>query len=425
MSTRISVEEQIESKQDFSDFASPPDSKTAWVICAGSFFCMMLSLGTANSFGAYEAFYKENTLKTTKHSDIAWIGTTGTAVLLFSGIFVSRIAISIGFRFTCWIGGVLGFVGLFSASFCSSVGALIATQGVIFGLGIGFVYGTALSVVSMWFEKYRGAALGIVTAGSGIGGIVMSRIIIAILNKLGFRWALRITSFIFVGIILIAAIPFRTRIDLKATKQKIVDVKALKSTVFLCILLCGFVGNLGFIVPVFFPPTAIAELGASSSKSSFLVTLFNIGFLVGSIINGNLSDHFGGLNIFAASTILCGLYQIVLWVGINTINSITATTFLYGFSLSGFILVGIHSIGNYCPKEKIPSYNGLYLTSNGISLICGNFLVSLFLDTLGKGTKFTYVVIFSSACMIVASFFTVYAIFYVRRNATGPPTWKI
>ncbi|PVU93123.1 hypothetical protein BB559_003435, partial [Furculomyces boomerangus] len=232
METKISNEEQSESTQQTQQPISPPDTKISWVICAGAFFCMLLSQGTGNSFGIYQVYYKENFLKSSKASSISWIGTIATAMMLFSGIFASRLAISIGFRNTCWIGGVLGFVGLFAASFCSSVGALIATQGVIFGIGIGFVYSTAISVVSMWFEKYRGAALGIITAGSGIGGIVMSRIITAILNNLGFRWALRITSFMFVGIILAVSIPFKSRIDLKASPQKLVDFKALKSPIF-------------------------------------------------------------------------------------------------------------------------------------------------------------------------------------------------
>ncbi|OMJ12629.1 Monocarboxylate transporter 9, partial [Smittium culicis] len=160
----------------------------------------------------------------------------------------------IGIRNVAWLGGVISFIGLFSASFVNSVPALIGTQGFLLGIGSGFVFSCSISVTAMWFDKYRGAAVGIAVSGERV----------------------------------------------KSTEsQKVIDLSGLKSPPYILLSLCGFVANMGFVVPIYFLPSSALQLGASDSFASNIVTIFNVGYFLGSIANGRLADIFGPANMFA------------------------------------------------------------------------------------------------------------------------------
>ncbi|OMJ21400.1 putative transporter MCH4 [Smittium culicis] len=391
------------------------DSKLSWLICACAFLCIFVSQGINNSFGIYQVYYTTVAFPDEKPSLISWIGTTTTALMLFTGILSNKLASVIGIRNVAWMGGLFSFAGLFSASFVKSVPALIVTQGLLLGIGSGFMYSCSISVTAMWFDKYLGAAIGIVTSGSGVGGIAISRIVFAIINKLGHQWALRITSFISIFILIIFTIPFKPRVS-SSKAEKVVDLSALKSPLFICLCLCGFLGNLGFVVPVYFLPSASLQIGATDNFASNLVTLFNVGYFVGGILTGRAADYVGPTNMFGISTFFIGFFTLVFWVLWKTLATLAVTAFFYGFFISGFVGLCIASIAKYYAADKILSYNGVYLFINGASLIAGNFLVSYFLDNLGKGTNFRYVATFSSIVQIVGSFFIIPAIFYIRSH---------
>ncbi|OLY82157.1 putative transporter ESBP6 [Smittium mucronatum] len=418
LTKRIEGKEDVESiavSETNTELDQKMDSKMSWLICGCAFFSVLISQGINNSFGIYQVYYTSVVFKTAEPSLISWIGTTTTAFMLFTGILSNELVSIIGIRNVAWLGGLFTFAGLFSASFVDSVRALIGTQGVLLGIGSGLVYSCSISITAMWFNKHIGIALGIVTSSSGIGGIVISRIIYAIINNLGYRWALRITSFIGIFIISVSSLAYKTPVTVSKTGS-IVDFSCLKSPLFILICTTGFIGNLGFVVPVYFLPSAALQIGASDSYASNLVTIFNVGYFVGSIINGRIADILGPTNMFGVCTFLIGLFTLVFWVLYKTLATLAITAFFYGFFIAGFISLCIASIARYFPNNRIIAINGMYLFINGLSLIAGNFLVSLFLDNLGHGTNFKWVSMFSSIAQMVASLFIIPAIFYIRHH---------
>ena len=53
-----------------------------------------------------------------------------------------------------------------------------------------------MSVPAQWFNRRRGLALGIVSSGAGIGGVVLPFVQTAVNNTLGIAWAYRVVGFI-------------------------------------------------------------------------------------------------------------------------------------------------------------------------------------------------------------------------------------
>jgi MFS family permease len=115
---------------------------------------------------------------------------TVVAALLLLGPVVGRLADRLGAkRIAVWsaIGLGLGFMSL------SLVTAQIWTYYLLYGLmcvvGIGtmpIIYGR---VVSLWFDRYRGLALGIALCMTGVSGIFLPIYAQALIGHFGWRWA--------------------------------------------------------------------------------------------------------------------------------------------------------------------------------------------------------------------------------------------
>jgi hypothetical protein len=60
--------------------------------------------------------------------------------------------------------------------------------------------------------KKRGAALGVVTAGSSIGGVTFSVMIINLLPRIGFGWTIRCCAFLIMALLLFANYALTSRI---------------------------------------------------------------------------------------------------------------------------------------------------------------------------------------------------------------------
>ncbi|OLY85364.1 putative transporter ESBP6 [Smittium mucronatum] len=398
------------------------DSKRSWLICVSSFMCLFLCQGIDNSYGVYQNHYTADVFPNDAPSKIAWIGSIATALMLITGVFSGKITAVLGFRNTNLLGGFVSFAGLLIASFVNSIPLLMLTQGAMLGIGCGFIYSNSLSITSMWFEKHRGLALGIAISGSGIGGLVITELTSVIINSINSKWALRITSLAFLVIIGIASIPFKTRVPLEKNVA-IIDFTYLKYPIFLFVSITGFIGSLGYVIPIFLLPSVALQINSSESFASNLVIIFNIGYFFGSIATGKLADFLGPANMFGACSFFMGLFPLVFWVIYKSKASLAVVSFFYGFFICGFSSLCIATIGKYYDDSKTTAMNGVYFFLMGLSLIIGNFAIQLFLDDLGNGTNYKYIAIFGSVVQLFASLFTIPTVYYIRKTCQ-PKSWR-
>ena len=75
------------------------------------------------------------------------------------------------------------------------------------------------SVPAQWFLKNRSFSIGVASAGSGVGGVFWSFVLRAIIDHLGYRWALWISAAGSALINVVAMIFFKTRRKPKDTSQ--------------------------------------------------------------------------------------------------------------------------------------------------------------------------------------------------------------
>lgn len=92
------------------------------------------------------------------------------------------------------VGIVLETIGLLGASWATKIWHLFLTQGIAFGLGMGFLFVASVTIIPQWFLRKRSFANSIGAAGSGIGGLVYSLAANAIIQSIGLGWAFRILA---------------------------------------------------------------------------------------------------------------------------------------------------------------------------------------------------------------------------------------
>lgn len=72
---------------------------------------------------------------------------------------------------------------------------LILMQGVGVGVSSGLLFMPVIKLLPEWFSERRGLAGGIILSGGGVGGFVFPFMLNSLLEKVGFRWTLRVYAF--------------------------------------------------------------------------------------------------------------------------------------------------------------------------------------------------------------------------------------
>lgn len=150
--------------------------------------------GYINSFGVFQTFY--TTMLDRSQSDISWIGSVQIFLLFFIGIITGRISDAGYFKQLVTVGFILQMIGIFTTSAATQYWQIFMAQGICLGLGNGCIFCPSLAVVSTYFSKRRALAIGIMSAGTGMGGLVFPSIARQLLPSIGFGWTVRTIGFV-------------------------------------------------------------------------------------------------------------------------------------------------------------------------------------------------------------------------------------
>ena len=99
-------------------------------------------------------------------------------------------------------------------SLCKEYWQFILCQGVFGGLATGFLYSPAAAIVGHYFHKKRPMAMGIITSGSALGGILYPIILDQMLHhrNIGFGWTQRTIGFLGLLMGVLAAFTIKPRV---------------------------------------------------------------------------------------------------------------------------------------------------------------------------------------------------------------------
>ena len=281
-----------------------------------TFVCLAVIFGVSYSFAAFfENFAKEFAAQ---RADVSWIFGLCGLVYFVLGAGGGMLADRWGPRMVCMTGMVFIAMGLFLTSLAQSLATVYLSYGLLVGLGIAFVYTPSIACVQPWFNKRRGLASGIASAGVGAGTLVLPVVVSYLLIEVNWREALQMMS---AGVLLIgltAGFLLKRAPNLSGNTSGQLPGLTLSATLKTPSFRWLYMGTL-LGAPVMFVPfahisAAARDAGVPDAQAVGLVGLIGIGSLVGRFAIGWLADRMGRIKTLMLMQGLMGLSYLV-WAG--------------------------------------------------------------------------------------------------------------
>jgi MFS family permease len=298
-----------------------------WVIVAACTLIQVMQYGIQYSFGV---FFKPLA------ADFGWsrAATSGAYSVLM--VCAGATAIPIGWmadkfgpaKVTATCGLIMG-AAIILASQVNQLWQLYITFGVMLGIGIGGTMAITGGVTARWFVKKRGMALGIVSAGIGLGTLIMPPIAERLIAVLSWSQAYIIIGIAACIVTVGAALFLRSRpedMGLQAygaeditRKSNAVPGKNNKPSnpeksmglreairtrpLWLLCLLFFFVNICVQVVMVHLVNYA-TDLKIDALAAATLISVIGIGSIIGRLVMGSVSDRIGGHNALIITCVL-------------------------------------------------------------------------------------------------------------------------
>lgn len=268
-------------------------------------------------------------------------------------------------------------------SLCKEYYQFILAQGLLGGIGVGFLFTPAVSAVNHYFHKKRGMALGIAATGSSIGGVLFPIALKnALYSKLGFGWSVRIIAFVVLGLLIIACILIEERLPHRVGTLFLPKAFVQPSYSFLTAGV--FFSIWGMFVPFFFLSTFAYERSHfSTSLAFYLPSVMNGASLFGRLIPGILADKLGRMNMFIVIAISTGVISLC-WPQATSHPGLIVWTVFFGFFSGAVISLFPASFAQVTPHPQIiGTYMGQALAIVSIAGLTGSPIAGAILDASG------------------------------------------
>ncbi|KAJ2827723.1 hypothetical protein IWW50_001745, partial [Coemansia erecta] len=386
----------------------PVDGPYGWLVVASGCIMLMFSMGCVNSYGTYQTYYHAVQFPDEPVSTLSWIGTLQFAAMNFFGIPAGILCERLDTRLVTFVGGVIMAVSLIIASFCDdAVWKLIITQGIVFAIGASLVFIPSTSIPSQWFTERRALAVGIVVAGSGIGGLWLTPATRAMIDHLGTAWSLRITGIIIFVANTVACLFMRNRLKVQS-RDKVVDFGIFRDIRFIFVFIGAICATTGYFTPLFSMPSFAAQIAHKSDSFGInLLTIINAASTLGRIGTGEVARFFGNINTLVVCTLVSALSILVLWLPFHAGGTLIASAIVYGLFCGGFIGLVPVIMAKLWGVQRISTIIGLLYLANFCGTMVGAPSSGAILDNIGHDENFKPSIIFSGVFMLGGAMFFV------------------
>ncbi|KAF4547076.1 Aspyridones efflux protein-like protein 2 [Elsinoe fawcettii] len=436
-----SIKKFLNKKDNFAE--APPDGGlTSWLQVVGCALVFMNNWGLACSFGVYQAYYQLPTsspnLVGRSPSSISWIGTTQAALTLIVGV-ASGPLFDRGFFFqTLVIASLLMCFSFMMLSLSTQYYQILLTQGILQGIAAGLLYIPSVAQIPQYFTTKRGTALGLVTAGGPLGGIIYPILFRSLITHHSFATATRVLGFVALATLSLSWLlikPLRLR---NAVQKKLLDPSILHDVPYLSFIAASFLLFCGMMSPYILSatysfvqidrlspsalvspsPAIVATVSESRDTAFYTVAIINAANFLGRALPAAASDYgLPGEYVLPVCTLALSALGFA-WIAVRERASYYVFLVLYGFFSGGVASLPAVVLPYICPAmEVFATRLGLIYCAAGLGVLIGT-PVGTAIDGLmeGRGDRFLGSQVWVGATMAVGLVFVVYTCYFVRRN---------
>ncbi|KAH8106910.1 MFS general substrate transporter [Cristinia sonorae] len=328
--------EKQTSEIDINETEPPDKGLRAWMVVVGSFCGNFATFGYVNSWGVFQSYYERTLLSTTPPSTIAWIGSIQYSLCFVPGLVTGRLYDKGIVKLPLGLASATLVAGTFITAECKEYWQFLLCQGFFIGFSCGVIFGPAMGLISHWFKKRRGLALGISASGSSLGGTVFPIAARHLIETAGFKWCMRTLGFIQLFALIITNLTLDRRGAPSKVPRKMIDLKAFKSPAYTMWCLSGMVIFLGLYTVLTYIDVSAVSAGLSPSFTFYLVAIANASSSLGRVIGGHIGDRIGPINAMIPPTLIAGGLTYA-WPFARTTPHFVVIAIFYGITSGVFV----------------------------------------------------------------------------------------
>ncbi|KAF8515407.1 monocarboxylate permease [Hysterangium stoloniferum] len=386
----------------------PPDGGKGWLVVFGSTLALFATTGVINAYGVFQSYYTKVLLTQSTSTTIALIGALQISLVYAGGPITGKLFDVYGLNILLPLGSLLVVLSLVLVSFCKANQPyqFFLVQGVLSGIGNSLIFTPALAVMGHWFQKRRAYALGIVVAGSSLGGVVYPIMLQHLMNRFDFAWAVRISSFVTLGCLIVANLTIQTRIRRtkgnKINFSTIIDLNGFNDICYTLATVSSFLYFYALFIPYFYIEEYAVYNGVSPVIASYLLAIINGCGIPSRIIPGFLGDRFGVLQILVPSTILSGGVVLAIWLPAKGDIPIVLFSALYGLFSSSFVSMIPAYVATITPVESFGARLGTLYFFVAVACLAGTPTAGAFVPKFTE-QNFSSLIIFTGVILLSAA----------------------
>jgi len=402
-----------------------------WVVVIACLLINTIIQGTRYSFGV---FFKS------LESDFELTRTVTSGVFSVYMVIYSAIALLGGWaldrygpRIIVFLMGVFVSLSLMLTSQTSSSWQLYITYSLLLAIGTGASYTVLMATASRWFEQKRGLALGITSAGVGLGTVIIAPFAAYLINGPGWRWAYIIIGLIAgvttvllslllrkdpgeMGLLPDGVKPdfSRTMVPEENTGTPIESFSLRQASgtgVFWLILTALLLFSLCLhLVMTHLVPHA-TDVGISDVRAALLLSIIGVSGILGRLVVGWVSDGIGR----KVSVVVCALLQfgVVMWlVWAQDLWALYLFAAVYGFAYGGFDTATFALASDIFGQNSLGIIMGALAIGWGIGAAIGPAVGGFIFDV---GGSYTVAFLIGALAMVAATIL----IAFTGRGADG------
>lgn len=374
------------------------------------------------------------------NSDTSWFPSILGAMLQAGGPLCSILVEHYGCRVTMMLGGVLASLGMVASSFARTLTQLFLISGMITGLGMSFSFQSSITVLGLYFVRWRPLANALASIGISLGVTLWPPFARFLLENLGWRGAFLVFGGVFLHCCVCGAIirPVATNVVPETKEDPLPPSKTpaqgclaacgsaiqhhlafdiLRHNMRYCIYTLGVTWMfMGFSLPHIFLVPYATEYGVEEYRAALLISI--VGFCniflrpVAALVTGRQRFAPYRKYLFTLSVLLNGLSNLVCTVSAN-FWVLVVYCLLYSMSMCGIGIFLFQVLMEIVPMNRFPSALGLFAIFTAIAALISPPLAGFLLDAT---SNFSYVFYMSSFFLVSASLFMGGSFYYLQKK---------
>ncbi len=391
-----------------------------WYIVAASLLIIILDGMLLYSFGVFLPYLND---------DFGLSRATGSSLFSFRSlvqapafILAGRLIDKFDPRAVVLGGGSIAALGMIFAGLSVTSWQLYLSYGLMVGIGDAVLYITCVALVSRWFVSKRPLAIGIITTGVPLSGLITNPLTAWLINDFGVRNALfALGGLMFT--VLMASFVLRSRPEDKnllpygmkpgnsaegiekgagagSPKKDWKVREALSTPTYWVMYSMYFLGFTTFLIIVTQFYNYMIDIGVPAIAAAGPPAAIGLGSIIGRTV---LSSLLAEVLEFRKVILICFIAQgssIILLLTVDHIWAYYLFGFIFGFFYSAWVPIFPTLLGRFYGLGALGTIYGVFGTSYSIAAIGGPILAGYIHDVLGS---YHYPFIFTIFCCYLAA----------------------